>query len=521
MANKPIEMRKLKAVLRLHIQGRGKKTISKTSGLSKNTVKKYIELYQALNLNPRVLDDLDDKALSKLFTQEQKSKTNEKLKELIGFFPYMHKELRKTGVTRSLLWEEYKGKYPSGYQLTQFNEHYARWNKRVNPTMHVEYKAGDKMLVDYTGKKLPVINPGDGEIVETEVFVSILGASQLIYAEASWSQQKADFILSCENSLHYYSGVPRAIVTDNLKSAVTKSHRYEPKLNPDFADFAEHYETAVLPTRAYKPKDKALVEGAVRIVYQQIFARIRKQEFHSLEELNKQIWALLDQLNHRKLSGRPYSRWEFFMEVEAERLAPLPKERFELRNYLRVTVLQNGHVLLKEDHHYYSVPYKYIRKKVKIAYTSKEVRIFYNYQCIAIHKRLKSKYNYTTDAEHLASQHKQFTKWNPEFFLKWAASIAPDVQGLIQRILERKQHPEQAYRSCIGVLSLAKKVEKERFVKACGIALACERHSYGAVMDILEKGADKLELPDTPPPLPQHQNIRGKTYYSSSKHTES
>lgn len=230
MARKTIEMRKLKAVLRLHIQGRGKKTISKTSGLSKNTVKKYIELYQALNLNPRVLDELDDKALSKLFTQEQKSKTNEKLKELIGFFPYMHKELRKTGVTRSLLWEEYKGKYPTGYQLTQFNEHYARWNKRVNPTMHVEYKAGDKMLVDYTGKKLPVINLGDGEVVEIEVFVSILGASQLIYAEASWSQQKADFILSCENSLYYYSGVPRAIVTDNLKSAVTKSHRYEPKL---------------------------------------------------------------------------------------------------------------------------------------------------------------------------------------------------------------------------------------------------------------------------------------------------
>lgn len=207
-------------------------------------------------------------------------------------------------------------------------------------------------------------------------------------------------------------------MTDNLKSAVTKSHRYEPKLNPDFADFAEHHETAVLPTRAYKPKDKALVEGTVRIVYQQVCAHLRDETFHSLEELNQAIWAALEQLNQRKLSGQPYSRLEFFKEVEADALAALPAERFEIRHYLRATVLQNGHVLLKKDWHYYSVPFKYIRKKIKIAYTSKEVKVYYNYHCIAIHKRLKSPYNYTTDPDHLASQHKQYTKWNAEYFLE-------------------------------------------------------------------------------------------------------
>jgi transposase len=517
MANKPIEMKKLRAVLRLHLRGRGKRVIARSCGLAKNTVKKYVELYACLSLSPEELDKLDDKALSELFTQTQKAQTNQRLKDLLSFFPYMHKELRKTGVTRKLLWEEYKARYPDGYQVTQFCLHYSRWKKRVDPVMHVEYKAGDKMLVDYSGKKMSFVEPQSGEVREAEIFVAILGASQLIYVEASLSQQKADFILSCENTLHFYGGVPRAIVTDNLKSAVTKSHRYEPKLNPDFADFAEHYETAVLPTRAYKPKDKALVEGAVRIVYQQVCARLRDQTFHNLEDLNQAIWAALEKLNRRKLSGRPYSRLEFFREVEADALASLPAERFEIRNYLRATVLQNGHVLLKEDRHYYSVPFKYIRKKVKIAYTSKEVKVYYNYHCIAIHKRLKSPYNYTTDPDHLASQHKQYTKWNAEYFLEWAESIDTDVRSLIQRILERKQHPEQAYRSCIGVLGLKKKVGKERFVRACTLALVCERYSYGAVSDILEKGMDKLQAPEEPAPLPAHDNIRGKTYYSSSK----
>jgi len=440
-----------------------------------------------------------------------------KLDQLYTFFPYAHKELRKTGVTRKLLWEEYKQRHPDGYMVTQFCEHYNRWNKRVSPVMRIEYKAGDKMLVDYSGKKLRLVDQLTGEMKEVEVFVAILGASQLIYIEASVSQQKADFILSCENALHYCGGVPQAIVTDNLKSAVTKSHRYEPRLNPDFADFAEHYQMAVLPTRAYKPKDKALVEGAVRIVYQQVHARIRAETFHCLEDLNERIWELLKQINQRKLSGRPYSRREFFEEVEANVLAPLPAERFEIRSYIQATVLQNGHVSLKEDRHYYSVPYTYIRKKMRVAYTSRQVKIYYKYDCIAVHARTKSPFNYTTDPDHLASTHKQYTKWNAEFFLKWAASINTDVETLIFRILEKKQHREQAYRTCVGVLSLHKKVGPERFIKACSLSLLYERHSYGSVLNILERGLDKLPKPESDPPaLPEHDNIRGQSYYSEN-----
>jgi len=380
--------------------------------------------------------------------------------------------------------------------------------------MHIEYKAGDKILVDYSGKKLQIVDDKTGEVTSVEVFVAILGASQMIYAEASPSQQKADFIHSCENSLHYYGGVPQAIVTDNLKSAVTKSNRYEPKLNPDFADFASHYEISVLPTRAYKPKDKALVEGAVRIIYQQIYARLRSSVFNSLKTLNQAIWHWLEQVNNRKLTGREYSRKEFFVEVEKDTLSCLPKDRFEIRNYVKVTVLQNGHVSLRADRHYYSVPYEFIRKKVLVAYTSLEVKVYYRYECIAVHQRDKRVYAYTTNPDHLASQHKQYTKWNPGYFLKWASSIDPVIADFITHILEKKQHPEQAYKSCMGVLTLHNKVGADRFVKACEICLDLGRYNYGAVADILDHGLDRIEQAPPPPPLPDHDNIRGKNYYS-------
>jgi transposase len=514
MANKPIEMKKLKAALRLHFKDRGKRAIAQACGISKNTVKKYIQVYYRLGVSWEELEKLNDKELSTLFVQAAERPPNDKLEQLYAFFPYVQKELRKTGVTRRLLWEEYRKQHPQGYMQTQFCEHYRRWGKRVSPAMRIEYKAGDKMLVDYAGKKLKIVDRLTKEEQEVEVFVAILGASQLIYVEASSSQQKVDFIRSCENALHHYGGVPQAIVTDNLKSAVTKSHRYEPQLNADFADFAEHYETAVLPTRAYKPKDKALVEGAVRIIYRQIYAQLRNDVFYCIEDLNTATWKLLQELNQKKLTGRPYSRQEFFEEVEEKALAPLPAGRFEIRNYAQATVLQNGHVHLKQDRHYYSVPYKYIRNKVRIAYTAKEVKVFYKYDCIAIHKRTKGPFSYTTDADHLASTHKQYTKWNPEYFLKWATSIHEDVEMLIFRILEKKQHPEQAYRSCIGVLCLNKKVGQDRFIKACSLALEHGRHSFGWLQQILERGLDKIQRTEEEVPvIPTHDNIRGKDYY--------
>ena len=281
------------------------------------------------------------------------------------------------------------------------------------------------------------------------------------------ASNKEDFVASTENALHYFGGVPAAIVPDNLKSAVTKSNRYEPTINKTFVDFAEHYETTILPARAYKPRDKSLAEGAVKILYQRIYSVQRKQVFHSLKEMNKVILEELEKHNNKKLTGHPQSIREMFNDLEKEALSPLPVDRYEIKQLAFATVMQNGHVPLSKDKHYYSVPYNYIRKKVKIMYTNQKVEIYYKYNRITLHKRDLQPYNYTTVKEHLATMHQFITEWTPQRFINWAGSIDEDVKTYITNLLERKQHPEQAYKSCMGVLSYTKKVGPERLIKAC------------------------------------------------------
>ena len=377
----------------------------------------------------------------------------------------------------------------------------------------MEHKAGDKLYVDFAGDKLQIIDKQTGEIQNVEVFVAILGASQLTYAEAVMTQQKEDFIGACENALHYYGGVPAAIVPDNLKSAVTKSSKYEPVLNETFADFASHYNTAILPARAYRPRDKALVENAVRILYTRIYAKLRGRHFFSLEELNVAIRTELEEHNSLILTGRNYSRRQQFEEIERITLLPLPELRYELKKTLFVTVMQNGHVCLHADKHYYSVPYRFIGKKVKLMYSRHSVEIFYNYERIAIHKRLKSPFNYTTEKEHLASSHRFVSEWNPERFISWAEGIHEDVRLYILKILDRKQHPEQAYKSCVGVLGFSKKVGNERLIKACQRALGYGMYNYKTIQKILENGLENQEEENEQLQMPLHDNIRGEEYY--------
>jgi transposase len=515
MANKIIAMNKLRIILRLHTEGKSKLFISKYCGLSRNTVKKYIKQFKLGKLTYEQVAEMSNSHLHTLFQNDEEKPVKERLEVLQKRFIGMQKSLSKHGVTLYRLWEEYISEHPEGYKYTQFRIYYRRWKGCTNVSMRINHKAGDKMEVDYSGKKLNIINKETGEIQAVEVFVSILGASQLIYVEASESQAKENFITSVENALQYYGGVPCAIVPDNLKSAVTKSHRYEPKINSTFEDFAEHYSTTILPARVYKPKDKALVEGAVKIVYSSIYASLREREFYNLDQLNEAIQVELEILNNRKFRNRPYSRRELFNELEKQILKPLPLTRYEVREICWVTIMKNGHFCLRKDNHYYSVPYGYTGKKVKVTYTSKQVEVYYNYRCIASHKRLKSPYNYTTDTEHLASTHKFISQWNPAYFLKWAANISPDVELLIQNILEKKPHPEQAYRSCIGILSLNKKVGRERLGKACARAISYGLYNYKTVVNILERGLDNLDLEqEIEHDQPKHNNIRGKKYYN-------
>lgn len=515
MGAKPIDMSKLRKVLKLHVQGKSKLFISSYLNLSRNTVKKYIRQFVGLKLTFEELEDLDDMKLEELFLKPQDEELSPRMKTLYNFFPYAEKELKKTGVTKQLLWQEYKVKHPEGFQRAQFCEHFTRWSKRVNikPVMHMEHKAGDKLFVDYAGQTLEIIDPGTGELIAVQFFVAILGASQLTYAEASMSQRKEDFIASVENALHFFGGVPRAIMPDNLKSAVTRSDRYEPTVNETFLEFAEHYDTTIIPARAYKPRDKALVEGAVKILYTRIYTQLRNQSFFELTSLNKAIRTELEKHNREDFTNRHHSRRDLFEELEEDQLLTLPQERYELKRQAIVTVMQNGHVLLSEDKHYYSVPYAYIRRKVKLLYGSRTVEIYCKYNRIAVHTRIKSPYNYTTLTEHLASTHRFATEWTPQRFIDWGASIDEDVRRLIVHILDKKQHPEQAYKSCMGILSLAKKVGNDRLTKACTRALEYGVYNYMIVQNILEKGLDNLDHQTSEEDLPEHENIRGKDYY--------
>ena len=509
-------MNRLRIVLRLYSQGKSKRFISDYLKLSRNTVRKYILLFEGLMITLEDIQQMDDLKLEALFIKAGEQQLPDRLKTLYTFFPYVEKELKKTGVTRKILWEEYKAKHPEGVQSTQFCEHYNRWSKRINakPVMHMTHKAADKMFVDYAGKTLQIVDKDTGEITELQFFVAILGASQFTYAEATPSQKKEDFITSVENTLHFYNGVPQAIVTDNLKSAVTKSDRYEPTLNEIFLDFSEYYATTILPARAYKPRDKALVEGAVKILYTRIYSKLRDQVFFDIESLNDAIWHELEKHNQTHFTGKTYSRKDLFNDIEKEKLSPLPEKRYEIKHQSQATVMLNGHVLLSEDKHYYSVPYKYIHKKVKLIYSSDTVEIYHKYVRIAVHSRLRSPYNYTTTKEHLASSHQFITEWTPQRFINWGGSIGESVKQLIINILQKKQHPEQAYKSCMGVLSLAKKVGNQRLINACSRALDYGIYNYKIVQNILEKGFDKIEQDKDPQQeLPFHQNIRGKKYY--------
>jgi transposase len=516
MSGTPIAMNKLRKVIALYSAGKSKSYISSCLHLSRNTVKKYIDQFISLRLTLDEINDANDGELEKLFIYSTPVELSSSHKDLHSFFPYAEKELKRPGVTKMVLWKEYKIKYPDGLQSTQFCEHFNRWLKQgtVTPLMHMVHKAGDKMFIDYAGKTLSIVDPATGELEQVQFFVAILGASQLTYAEASYSQKKVDFITSVENALHYYGGVPKAIVPDNLKSAVTKSSRYEPTINETFLDFSNHYNTVILPARSRKPRDKSLVEGAVKILYTRIYSPLRNQVFSSLEDLNKAIWIELEKHNNTKFSKRNHTRHDLFEELETHTLDLLPQERFEIKKQSIVTVIMNGHVLLSEDKHYYSVPYAYIRKKVKILYTSKSVEIFYRYTRIAVHKRVKSPFNYTTITEHLASEHQFMTDWTPQRFINWGASIHEHIELLIIKILEKKKHPEQAYKSCMGILSLEKKVGSQRLINACQRALDYELYNYKTVLNILEKGLDKIEPENNNQELPTHKNIRGKNYYN-------
>jgi transposase len=515
MSNNPIEMSILRQIVQLKTAGKGIRAISTILGLSRNTVRKYLRLLEKEGLEMEGVVELEDSKLSGLVSRPEEADPDRHL-VLLKLLPEYEKELQKTGVTRYLLWGEYRQNNPSGYNYSRFCYHFRQWLKQKAVTMHFEHKAGDKVFVDFTGKKLSIADKSSGEMREMEVFVAILGASQLTYVEALASQKREDFLGAMSNTFTFFGGVSKAIVPDNLKAAVSKANKYEALLNESFEDFGSYYGTTILPARSRKPRDKALVENAVGIIYSRIFAKLRKQVFFSLEGLNEAIMGALKQHNELPFQGESYSRRDRFEQIERAALGPLPLTPYALKSYAKAKVQTNSHVHLGADKHYYSVPFRYCSKQVKVVYTSHTVEVYYKHERIASHKRDRKRNAYTTLKDHMPSTHQYIADWNPDRFLKWGGEIGPETREYLAQVLKIKPYPEQAYRSCMGILAFATKtgIGKERLNKACARGLHFQSFGYQIIKRILAQRLDQIEIdPPAQLELPLHENIRGEDYY--------
>ena len=482
-------------------------------GVSKTTVGEYLAEFKRAGLSYQEILKMSDTDVIELFEKSNKS-SNPMYEELYKDFEYFEKELKRTGVTLYLLWEEYQQRTEEGFSYSRFCHHYRMWKRRQDPDMHMEHKAGDITYMDFTGKKMQIVNPDTGEIREAEGFVSILGASQLTYVEFTESQKLEDWIWVNENAFIYYGGVTKGITPDSLKSAVTKACNYEPLINETYNDLARHYGTVVLPTRPAKPKDKSLAENAVNLVYQRIFAPLRNMTFHSLRELNEAAWELLEKHNNTPFQKRDTTRRQLFEEIEKNELLPLPANRYELKRYQISKVEFNYHVYLKEDKHYYSVPYQYTGVKVKTIYTSRMVEIFKDNVRIAIHQRNRRPYWYTTKKEHMPQNHQLVAGWNPHRLISWAENMGGSVKEFIQLMLDQREHPQQAFKACLGVLNLGKKYDDEAMQLVCKKAIEINSISQRFIANSLKNKTYKIEDEDPGDmKLPFHENIRGKEKY--------
>lgn len=515
MANKLTQMYQIRRIIQLQIQGISRSEIARTQGLSRNTVRHYLDLFKSYFKDLSEALTWSDEALHRLVSGKP-AEPSPKHQALHERFKNYEQELSRVGVSRQLLWLEYRKEHPDGVQFSQFCNLFRQWQKHQQVVMHLEHKAGEKLFIDFAGSKLYWTDIHTGQSIAAEVFVATLACSQLTYVEAIPSQRKTHFLSALSNALVYFGGVPQAIIPDNLKSAVTKPDRYEPHLNESLEHFAAHYGSCIYPARSGKPRDKSLVEKAVELAYQRIYAPLRDQVFSSLAALNEAILPLLEVHNQALFQGKDYSRRSRFEKVERSALKPLPSEKYQLQSYYTAKVHPDCHVLLSEDRHYYSVPYTLVGQLVKMVYNAETVEIYHNYQRIATHQRMVSKHHYTTLKEHLPAQHQWLMNWSPVFFEQEALKIGMNTHLAIQQLLNRKTYPAQSYKSCAGVLNLAKKVGTQRMENACQRAIAYEGISYTLIKSILDRELDHIPLTDetiTSPIGIYHENIRGAGHY--------
>ncbi len=511
-------MRVIKEVLRLNFEAKlSMRAIASSLKIALGSVSDYIKKAVSAGLTWPLPDDMDDQALEAIFYSKQTKSANTKLVK--PDFPTMHEELKRKGVTKQLLWEEYKQiQGDSGYQYSQYCQHYRDWVNTLKRSMRQIHKAGEKLFIDYCGPTLPIINPETGEYRQAQIFVACWGASTYTYAEASWSQKKVDWIGAHVNAFNYFGGVPEILVPDNLKSGTTKACPYEPTLNTSYQHMANHYKTVIIPARPYRPKDKAKAENAVLIVERWIMARLRHMTFFTLAELNKNIRLLLTDLNQRPFQKLPGSRLSQFQLLDKPAMRALPPTRYEYIEFKLVRVNIDYH--FEYEKHFYSVPHHLVKHQVEVQASRDGVAVLFKGKQVARHARSYAQGAFSTQASHMPEAHRKHQEWTPERLLKWAKDLGPNVHAVVELMFARKKHPEQVYRSCLGLLSLAKQYDAQRLDRACQRAIRISSPSIKSIKSILKNGIDQLDLPPEEDNtstedshVDSHENIRGAEYY--------
>lgn len=504
-------MRKIAEALRLKAAGLATRKVALSLGIGQSTVSEYLKRSERAGLSWPLPEDVSDADLEARLFQAQ----GENRRDLAQpDWPAIHSELKRgKSVTLSLLWEEYRAAHPAdGYGYSRFCEFYRRWEGRLTPTMRQHHFAGERVFIDYAGDTIPVIDPKTGEVREAEVFVGVLGASSYTYAEATWTQTLPDWIGAHVRMFDVFGGAPGLLVSDNLKSGVTKADRYEPTLNRTYADLAAHYDTAVMPARSRKPKDKAKVEAGVQIVQRWVVARLRKRQFQSLAELNAAIREELTKLNGKVTRHLGASRRELFERLDRPALKPLPATPYEYAEWRERRAGLDYHVEI--DKHYYSVPYQFLKQQLWARITARTVEIFHQNQRIASHVRTSGNRGHTTVPEHMPAAHREYAGLTPVELQRRASRIGPNTSALVNLILEAKTHPAQGFRACLGIIRLVKPHGRDDLEAACLRAIEIGALSYSSVQSILQNNLHR-HRPQKPTegPAITHPNIRGPEYF--------
>ena len=504
-------MRRIRDVLRLkYAQGLSERAIAASLGLGKGTVSAYLSRARRGGLGWPLPPELDDDGLELLLFPA--SPTVPDPERPVPDWTKVDRELRRPGVTRALLWEEYRAGHPGGFGYTWFCTHYDAWKGRVRPTMRQTHVGGEKVFVDFAGDTIDVIDPGTGEARAVKMFVAAMGASNYTYAEAVASEGLEDWIGAHVRMFAHLGGVPKVVVPDNLKSAVFKADRFDPGLNRTYAEMAGHYGTAILPARPRKPRDKAKVEVAVQVAQRWVLARLRNRRFFSLAELNAAIRRLLDELNMRVMRGYGASRADLFATLDRPHLQPLPPEPYAFARWKRARVAPDYHV--EVDSSWYSVPFGLIRQEVDVRVCGAVVEIFHKGQRVASHPRRSGRRAHVTVPEHMPSAHRRHAEWTPARMLAAAEKLGPSVTAFCEAVMADRPHPEQGFRTCLGILALARSYEPARLDAACRRGLSIRARSVASIRSILQTGLDRAFLEDAPEDRPlRHPNIRGQGYY--------